>query len=488
MVSPAIALRFRDATPGVDTIGEHRTLLVREGAVWWGWWKKDFEDGHADYFKTWQAGQPVDLFIADRSTKRMFYATSIRCSVGSPDIVDPQRVPDYYREYIGNVFGWFLLRSIDEVPFLEDISDKLGEKTMIRLDSIIGIPESISVSSETSKGSCLLHLSDLHFGADYDFITQGITPSIGDQRKTLTESLLIDLRRVNLSDEIGAIVVTGDFTTGGDWTDETRAQILNEFAMLRRHLGLDKKMILAVPGNHDIVRYPPGTAVSAARIATGAQTTYKHERDFRTFVDELVGKNWKDALNYVRRLRFANVDLLICILNSCAIVATEWTEYGFVGTGGIDTLKKLSQEHIVRPTFKFMALHHHLLPVAGIEAPNSKGVTLSLDASELLDEAQLAGVQIALHGHQHMSRLVRYQTIPLLGGSSGAPLHIVSNGSTGVNGLRRPGSERNSYCIFKFEQDGLHLWIRELRPDGREGATLFDGLLETKPVQASGTL
>jgi predicted phosphodiesterase len=483
MASPAIALRFRDATPGVDTIGEHRALLAREGAVWWGWWKKEFEAGHADYFKTWPIAKPVDLFIADRSTKRMFYATSIRWSIGSSDIVDPRRVPEYYREYIGGIFGWFLLRSIDEVLFSEDISDKLGERTMIRLDSSSG-RELASVSTDKSAGSCLLHLSDLHFGADYEFIPQGATQAIGDQRKTLTESLLMDLKRITLSDEIGAIVVTGDFTTGGDWTDKTRAQILREFEMLRTHLKLDKNMILAVPGNHDIVRYPPGTAVSAAEIATGAQTTYKHERDFRTFVDELIGRDWRDALNFIRRLRLSNVDLLICVLNSCTIAATEWTEYGFVGTSGIDTLKRLSQEQIVRPTFKIMALHHHLLPVAGIEAPSSKGVTLSLDASELLDEAQLAGVQVALHGHQHMPRLVRYQTIPLLGGISGAPLHIVSNGSTGVNGRRRPGSERNSYCIFKFERDSLHLWIRELRPDGREGATLFDGLLETEPAQA----
>jgi predicted phosphodiesterase len=487
MVSPTIALRFRDAIPGVDTIGEHRALLAREGAVWWGWWKKDFEDGHADYFKTWKAGQQTDLLIADRSTKRMFYATSIRCSVGSRDIVDPQRVPEYYREHLGDVFGWFLLRSIDEVEFLEDISDKLGEKTMIRLDSSIEVKPSAAVSAENPHGSCLLYLSDLHFGPDYDFIAQGITPSIGDQRKTLTESLLTDLKRLKLSDEIGAILVTGDFTTGGDWSDETRAKILKEFETLRNDLGLDKSMILAVPGNHDIVRYPPGSAVSAAKIATGAQTTYKHEHEFRTFVDELVGRDWKNPLNYVRRLRFANADLLICILNSCAIVATEWTEYGFVGTGGVDTLKKLSDERIVRPTFKLMALHHHLLPVAGIEAPNSKGVTLSLDASELLDQAQLVGVQIAVHGHQHMSRLVRYQTIPLQGATSTEPLYIVSNGSAGVNGRRRPGSERNSYCILKFEQNILRLWIRELRPDGKEGATLFDGLLEIKPVQPTDT-
>jgi hypothetical protein len=482
MASPVIALRFRDATPGVDTIGEHRAILAREGAVWWGWWKKEFEDGHIDYFKSWQPGKPVDFLIVDRSTKRMFYATCIRCSVESQDIIDPPRVPEYYREYISNVFGWFLLRSLDDIAFSEDISDALGEKTMIRIDLAATRTIAQTARIDTAKGSCLLHLSDPHFGDDYGLVLERSKPSIGDQRKTLTESLLLDLHRLKLADEIGAVIVTGDFTTAGDWTDKTREQILYEFEKLRESLGLDKNMILAVPGNHDIIRYPPGSAISAAEIATGAQTTYKHERDFRTFVDELVGRNWKEPLNYVRRLRFANVDLLICILNSCAIVATEWTEYGFVGTSGIDALKKLSQEDITRPTFKFMALHHHLLPVVGIEAPNSRGVTLSLDASELLDAAQLAGVHIALHGHQHMSRLVRYQTIPLLSGNSGAPLHIVSNGSAGVVDRRRPGGERNAYCIVKFEENHLHLWMRELRPDGKEGASLFAGPLETKAV------
>jgi 3',5'-cyclic AMP phosphodiesterase CpdA len=483
MASPAVVLRFRDATRGVDTIGEHQAILAREGAVWWGWWKKDFEDGHIDYFKSWTTGKPVDLLIADRSTKRMFYATCIRCSIGSRDIVDPPRIPEYYREHIDEIFGWFLLRSIEEAQFSEDISDKLGQRTMMRIDSALSGEMPAAARIDPANGSCFLHLSDLHFGEDYDLASDGSAHSIGDQRKTLTESLLLDLKRIKLAVEIGAVVVTGDFTTGGDWTDKTRRHILHEFDKLRASLGLNKDMILALPGNHDIIRYPPGSAISAAEIATGAQTTYKHEHDFRIlFVDELVGRNWKEALNYVRRLRFADVDVLICILNSCAIVATEWTEYGFVGTGGLDALKKLSQEDIVRPTFKFMALHHHLLPVTGIEAPKSKGVSLSLDATELLDAAQSAGVHIALHGHQHMSRLVRYQTIPLLGGTRNEPLYIVSNGSAGVVGRRRPGSERNSYCIFKFEKDHLHLQMRELRPDGKEGASLFDGRLGLRAV------
>lgn len=481
MASPAIVLRFRDAVPGIDTIVEHRAMLAREGAVWWGWWKKEFEEDQADYFKTWDARASVDLLILDRATKRAFCATCIKWVIGGSSGVDAVRIPDYYRQFVANVSGWFLLRSLEAYPFSEELSDELGEHTMARLDQIGTRKPPLQSSLHASTKPCILHLSDLHFGKDYNFARRSAR-AVGDQRKYLTDSLTTDLVRIGLSKEIGAVLVTGDFTTGGDWSDKTREEILLEFNALRSALELDKDKVLAVPGNHDIVRYPPGTSVSAADIATGTQTTYSHEREFRTFVDELAGRNWRESLNYIERLRFPEADVLLCILNSCTITATQWTEYGYVGTG-VNTLRNLGQEKIERPTYKLMALHHHLLPVSHVETPESRGVTLSLDAAGLLDEAQSVGVHVALHGHQHMSRLVYYKTIPLLSGKARTGLHIVSNGSTSVVGSRRTGDERNSYCVFKFEKERLHLWMRELRSDGAEGATLFDGELEIKPIQ-----
>jgi hypothetical protein len=79
---------------------------------------------------------------------------------------------------------------------------------------------------------------------------------------------------------------------------------------------------------------------------------------------------------------------------------------------------------IERPTFRFMALHHHLLPVAEVEAPASEGVTLALDASLILAEAQAAGVHVALHGHQHKAKLATYMDIPFAGVAPSNPIHI----------------------------------------------------------------
>lgn len=277
------------------------------------------------------------------------------------------------------------------------------------------------------------------------------------------------------------MVVTGDFITAGKWSDEIRRQVLDEFEALRKCLGLKAEQIIAVPGNHDVVRYPQGSGVSAAKMAVGNQTDYQHERHFRTFVEDLTGRHWKKPLNYVCCVSLESADILVCVLNSCSIVATEWTEYGYVGDGGLDALKELQQQNIERPTFKMMALHHHLLPVTSVALPDSRGVTLSLDAIELLDAAQSAGVQIAVHGHQHSPRLARYQTIPFIGGCESQPLLVLSNGSTGVAESRRPGSDRNTYCLLQFDGEGAHIWMRELRNDCKVGATLFDGCSDIAP-------
>ena len=187
--------------------------------------------------------------------------------------------------------------------------------------------------------------------------------------------MISDLDRLEVRNDIAAVIVTGDFTTGGDWRDKTRQQVLDEFVALRVALGLKPEQIIAIPGNHDIVRYPENAQISVEALLVENQTTYQHEHDYRLFVDDLVGRSWRNSLNYVQKIKLKNVDLLVCVLNSCTILATRWTEYGFVGNSGLDAIERLQHEHSDRPTYKFMALHHHLLPVADVEAPNSKGVT-----------------------------------------------------------------------------------------------------------------
>jgi hypothetical protein len=184
----------------------------------------------------------------------------------------------------------------------------------------------------------------------------------------------------------------------------------------------------------------------------------------------------------LRHQRLTEADLDVCVLNSCTIAATEWTQYGYVGRNGLDAIIDLGRQVIDRPTFRFLALHHHLLPVAKVEALQSKGVTLALDASDILAAAQRSGVNVALHGHQHKPKIALYQNLALNGDVTGAPLHVVANGSAGAKNDRLPPGERNTYCLFRLRNDAIDLWIRELRLDAVAGAQIFQGSLPTVPA------
>ena len=483
MATPAIALRFRDTTPGIDTIEAHGEVLSRHGAVWWGWWKKQWEAIDPAAVQRRLTTEPDrSVLLINTSSEKCFLANFSRFSnVGG---VDVERVPSYYREHLRDVAGFFLITSITECNYDPQLGERLGEQTFLwTLEQEIDPHRGHHVATAIAPGrSCILHLSDLHFGSDYGFKMQGETLPLGDTRRTLTESLVADVERLGLQNDIAAIVVSGDFMSKGDWNDRTRGTALAEFEALRNELGLRKDQVIAVPGNHDIVRYPDDRQIDVAEIAVGNQTNYQHEREFRTFVDELVDRSWRETLNYVRRIQLDGVDLLLCVMNSCTITATRWTEYGFVGRNGLDALRQLARERVTRPTFRFLALHHHLLPVADVEAPQSRGVTLALDASEILYEAQKAGVHVILHGHQHKPKIAMYQDVPLMQELPGRPIHVVANGSAGAKNSRLPPGERNTYCLFRLGVRGAELWMRELRLDGRPGAALFEGDLATNPA------
>lgn len=481
MDAPAIALRFRDTTPGIDTIAAHREILGHKGLVWWGWWKKAFEDENRSLLSDlFLKETPIDILIIDRSTKRMFTA---KCRSWTPDkaAIDRELVPLYYRNHVDDVFGWFLLESIDKAEFDPRVAQQFGDNTLASLiDGKNHDSELVEIPGYENRSS-ILHLSDIHFGSDYAYRYQDQPVSILDSRRTLTECVISDLTRINRHKDIAAVIVTGDFVTRGEWNGEVRTRALKEFEALRSALALRKEQIFVVPGNHDIVRYPNGSNINIADLTVEKQATYKHENEYRLFIDQLTGRPWNLPLNYLSRIKLKSADLLMCALNSCLIVATEWTEYGYVGEIGLSTISLMNNISIERPTFKFMALHHHLLPVNRVDVPQDRGVSLSLDASILLESAQLAGVHIALHGHQHMPKLSRYQNIPLMNGSAKKPLLVVSNGSTGAIETRLPGNERNTYCVFELSDKDVNLWLRELRPDGKEGAQLFQGPLDIPP-------
>lgn len=480
MASPAIVLRFRDTTPGVDTIAAHRELIAQSGRVGWGWWKKAFEPAETKKIITLLNDQKeIGVVLIDRSAERAYLCTCVGFAESST--AEAGIVPSYYRDDLDKTAGVFIFRTIEDQKYDQALADAIREQTFLWIGAVADPALGhIAPAAEAPGRSCVLHLSDLHFGRDYGFRLQGEDVAIGDGRQTLTACIVADLDRLGLTSDIAAVIVTGDFMTHGDWAAAPRRATLAEFEALRKRLGLEKDQIIVVPGNHDVVRYSDPSNVR--ENAVEKQANYEHETMFRTFVDELVGRDWKASLNYVRRVHLGAADLDVCVLNSCTIAATEWTEYGYVGRNGLDAIADLAKQKAERPTFRFLAIHHHLLPVANVEAPKSKGVTLTLDASEILAAAQRAGVNVALHGHQHKPKIAMYHSLPLNGDSAGTPIHVIANGS--AKNERLPPGERNTYCLFRLRADAIDMWIRELRLDAVAGAQVFHGALPITPAVA----
>lgn len=479
MVASAVGLRFRDVVSGVDTIAAHRDIIKQHGRVWWGWWKKEFESYDPHIFDNF--GNEVPTYIVNRQSRQMFLAQSTNRIINTKIPDEEFLIPSYYVNSAKRVHGWFLLTSIDQIEYDDVIANRFGDSTLIVLGNGSDASKDV-ISAHPQKApsakSSILHLSDIHFGADYEFFCTGSKKTL-EGNKTLTDCLISDLTEIGLHQDIGAILITGDFTFGGQWDDATMRSLVQELTDLQAKLGVHKENLIILPGNHDITRYPPGRDIDAPTIAMDNQITYEHERNFRLFMNKLTGREWDIPIDYNTTVALYHSDVVIGVLNSCRILATEWTEYGYVGPGGLDIIAEVGKVRARRPTFKLIAMHHHLLPVNDIETPTKKGVTLSLDAASILEAAQKAGVHIVLHGHQHVPRLSKYQQIPLFGIAKGNALLVVSNGSAGTS--RRPRSERNTYCTLTFSDSDVKLCMRELRPDGRPSIPLYDGFIGATP-------
>jgi hypothetical protein len=134
VAAPRIILRFRELTPGIDTIAAHRKILARASYVWWGWWKKETEVDPGDTLQKLrlraQSPPHLSVTLIDTSAERMYEATAVDILRALPD-EEREKVPEYYRERAKLVFAWF--RLIDLRPAMQydrDLEERVGQGTI----------------------------------------------------------------------------------------------------------------------------------------------------------------------------------------------------------------------------------------------------------------------------------------------------------------------------------------------------------------------
>lgn len=481
MDSKLLVLRFRDPEETISTIPAHNSIIENFGAVRWGWWKKDTETLTSQEMEFVSRYNKEYVYLINRDLNKLYKATLSRVWDIPPDETQLHQVPSYYRSNVQKVYMWFVFTKIELVnSYSIDFDSQFAENG--NPTYLISSPETPKKKDKFQRKSIkknrILVLSDLHFGEDYAFCLGSELHKAGQTKDTLPRALHQDLKKLKIENEIGLLVITGDFTTKGDWSPLQRTNILTELHELCSLLNIDKKDIIAVPGNHDIIRNSPTSQDNNDSLVSNNVSKLsdnQFEMDFRTFVNQLNGREWSKNLSYndFYHIEGHNINFDLTILNSCKIVSFKgMSEYGCVGIEGIDTIKDLKDdesESVQRIAF----LHHHLLPVYDIESLDNKP-SLSVDSVRILKNSLLKNIKLAVHGHQHKFSMAKYNLFNRSHQWEEKGITVIANGSTSVSSTRMDSAERNSYSILTIHSEGIDILVRELMHSDYSGVTVLE--------------
>jgi hypothetical protein len=133
MATPRIILRFRELTPGVDTVRAHVAVIEKFGYVWWGWWKKQTEPDHSEALRiahnTLKHDDRIFAWLIDTSAERLHLATITAIESKLPNS-ETEKVPSYYRD-AKNIPVWFRIESIEpDRPYARELEAKIGQNTL----------------------------------------------------------------------------------------------------------------------------------------------------------------------------------------------------------------------------------------------------------------------------------------------------------------------------------------------------------------------
>lgn len=481
METGILILRFRDTTDGIDTIIEHQSIIDRCGAVWWGWWKQEKEILSDDEIKDLENYKFSYILLINRDLNKLYKATISRVLHNQENDLNLAQIPNYYSKKSRDINTWFLIKNLEILPryntYLDELFAKNGNPTYIFYEELksgrMKNDDAVTDRVLLNKNHILV-ISDLHFGESYGFCYENEIHRVGQTKSSLTRSIMKDLDEIGIADKFSLLLITGDFTTKGEWGTSHCTKMKSELHNLCNALGIDHDKILALPGNHDMVRYDSTSNESIIDQSKNNQVDKRFEKDYRTFVEELSGRSWRENLSYNAHFKIKNIDknLDITILNSCGIVSTsEWTEYGYVGQEGIDAINNLSSNS--NESLRILALHHHLLPVNDVDLLNKKGISLTVDSLRIMKSAISKNIKLALHGHQHIFNMAKYTQYERSSFDTEKSLRIISNGSVSVDQQQRINGERNSYTIVEVTDSGFNVIVRELLHGTHKGVTIM---------------
>ncbi len=226
------------------------------------------------------------------------------------------------------------------------------------------------------------HISDIHWldttGAKVtDFFNKRISGGINllaGRAKTHSRQTAQCALKTLVEQGCEHLVITGDLTN---------LALPGEFAGVKTMLNQyfrDEQMTI-VPGNHD---FYTRESAKAKRFESMIYTAAPGN------VDVEVSGTWP----FVRCVNN------VAFIGLCSAQPRPWfVAAGKLGQTQLDDLKKVLEHPSVRDCVKIVALHHHLFQV---NMASGESLRCLEDREQLLDICRQYGVQLVMHGHNHL--------------------------------------------------------------------------------------
>ena len=498
----SILLRYSNAEK--STIQEHEQIAARDGFVWWGWWKKEFEPAADGVLGRLDARCRIEaqrVGLLNRKDARtidgfeLYVATCTEVAYGKNGsripCPSPESAPGYYNKQ--DFPAWFRFTRFEPITAAEfkrefggvpGLDSTLYEVTRTSessgfVDWKMHPAPSWDMSPRSTRGDTILHLSDLHFGSKHAFASEPKTSSSLPGRPSLLEKL-IEVLEARPTATVGIIVVSGDLISRSE--DGAYNDAIEFLSRLCDYLHLGHEHVVLLPGNHDINLLRENTFTR----------TYEHERSFRNFLSAFYGEQDVRELDRVHRyLTPLKWDISVVALNSSRLRSLETRDYGYVGAHRYrpllefvtDTLRQTKRQDPNR-TLLVASMHHHLVLIDEVVIPDqARPVSVTIDAGEILANFQDFGVQLLLHGHRHVPFVAyvrRSSVASMLQVDWSGPNHgltVVGLGTTGSDDYTPPWTI-NVIGLYSPTEEGLHAEILGFSPFTSRIESVTSAILE----------
>lgn len=366
-----------------------------------------------------------------------------------------------------------LRSACDQLQLLASVGFRSVEAN--RLAALLGQlakPASISITQPSgaeaepkheAETPVILHLSDIHFGSkDKDGKPINMHRFYdGEYEKSLSNHLISEFKSrkahfVHNQNRLH-LIVSGDLTYTAE---EAEFKLVSAFLKeVCSGLGIPKKRVILVPGNHDV--HWPSTEIDSSRRFDNYLSFLRSFYGKALFRERYPLVKWNFAIDTPRPepsdlIAISSINGMTIIgLNSC-VYETNQNHYGYVGGRQLDKVdQKLDEIGGHAGDLRIAVLHHHLHP---FPEPVSKldGQEVWIDMSTIRDAGlverrlERLGFDLVLHGHKHKPQLretLVHDNDVLT--KQGSRLIVCGAGSTGVNGKELEHNQSNHYQVIE---------------------------------------